>query len=531
MMHAQLAGVLSHLRQAADAHGGGPTDAELLGRFAANRDHAAFELLVWRHGAMVLQTCRRLLARPEDAEDAFQATFLALVRRARAIKRGQAVAGWLHTVACRVALRARAAATRRACCERQALHQAKSNNGVVPALVHDDFDPVVWAEVRELIDQELSRLPKKLRDPFVLCCLEGLTNDEAARQLGCPKGTVLSRLSRARERLRGRLIGRGLGLPATALLAALAQEASACLAPAPLVVSTVKAATLLAAGQATASVVSAPVAALTEGVLKAMFLAKLKMVVATVLVVGVVTAGSGTLIHHSTATAQQVGQKSQAPKVEPAAKSDAARAAQAAVDAAKARLQAAEREFAIMHAQLQTATAFLEQARSQHETACTQLALALALRAKNAPAKDDPKKNPPPISPPAVDDPKKNPPPIAPPAVVDKGVTLSVGAQTDLIQLATTYVDAIRDLETAKVRAGPVTGLSQEERAIRAINMKAAERKVDLLRAIVEGSLRGAENEYQIARRQDDTGIASLGRLIAAQTKVDVLRLILGSAK
>src|SRR5213593_3022655 len=103
MIRHQLNGVLTHLRQAVDARGlDAPTDAELLERYVTGRDQAAFELLVWRHGSMVLNTCRRMLARPEDAEDAFQATFLALVRLAKKISRREAVAGWLHTVACRV---------------------------------------------------------------------------------------------------------------------------------------------------------------------------------------------------------------------------------------------------------------------------------------------------------------------------------------------------------------------------------------------------------------------------------------------
>src|SRR5262245_132932 len=339
MLHAQLNGVLSHLRQAVGVSGpGGPTDGELLDRFVANRDQAAFELLVWRHGAMVLQACRRLLARPEDAEDAFQATFLALVRRARSIKRGQVVAGWLHTVACRVALRLRSAALRRSRHELLNNH----NNGNEPATDNNGFDPVAWAEVRALIDEELSRLSAKLRDPFVLCCLEGLTNDEAARQLGCPKGTVLSRLSRARERLRGRLLRRGVGIPAAGLAAALSQEAAAAIAPAPLVISTVKAAGLLAAGKATAGIVSAPVAALTEGVIRAMFLTKLKMVTAAVVVIGGVVAGSGGLVHMSTARAQVV-QKKSVPKTESTVE-DVERIRSAELEQAKAVLAAAEQQ-------------------------------------------------------------------------------------------------------------------------------------------------------------------------------------------
>src|SRR5262249_37665794 len=158
--------------------------AELLERFVADRDETAFELLVWRHERLVLGVCRRLLRDAHDAEDAFQATFLTLVRRAGSIGRGQALASWLYRVPHRIALRARAAGGRRA---------ARETHGADLAAVPGGDDPRGGAERRDLetlLEEEVGRLPEKYRGPVVLCYLEGKTYDEAGRQLGCSRGTV-----------------------------------------------------------------------------------------------------------------------------------------------------------------------------------------------------------------------------------------------------------------------------------------------------------------------------------------------------
>jgi RNA polymerase sigma factor (sigma-70 family) len=477
---------------------------------------------------MVLHACRRLLARTEDAEDAFQATFLALVRRAGRISRGEALAGWLHTVACRAALRARAAAKRRTGCEeRRRAVNADSNGQSLAA--PQPLDPVVWAELRELLDQEVSRLPAKLRDPFVLCYLEGLSNDEAARQMGCPKGTVLSRLARARERLRGRLGRRGLGLPAAALAATLAQEAIASAPPLNLVGSTVKAATLIAAGQALAGVVSAPVAALTEGVLQAMFITKLKIVVAVVVGVGIIAAGSGRLLPPPQAAAQ-VGEplaaqkstttspKTPVPKAETV--SDAALAA-LMLEQTKARLATAEQQLANMQDRIRVLQFEIDRAKADYEAART----ALALAQKKGSGSEG--------SNVTFVPPKKDPPASSVPATSDKPLAMSATGQTDLIQLATAYIDAVRDWETAKAKLAGMenspTPVGQRE--IAHINARAAERKRDLLRAIILGMQRGAEIELQSLRRQVERGIIPASRANEMQTKADVLQMILGSAK
>jgi RNA polymerase sigma factor (sigma-70 family) len=181
-------------------------DAELLRRFAEGRDQAAFELLVWRHGGMVLGVCRRVLRDGHAAEDAFQAAFLVLARKAGSVRAGASVAGWLHRVARRVALRAaKQRATRR---QRETVLVADP-----PARAGAEPD----AELRAVLDAEIDRLPERFRLPVVLCYLDGRTTEDAARLLGVPRGTVLSRLATARQRLAARLTRRGVTLPAGGL--------------------------------------------------------------------------------------------------------------------------------------------------------------------------------------------------------------------------------------------------------------------------------------------------------------------------
>ena len=185
-------GLLQHLRTAAAAEGvPGISDALLLQRFTAAQDEAAFELLVWRHGRMVFNICRRVLRDTHAAEDAFQASFLVLARRAASISRRDSLAGWLHRVAYRIAL---AGKTRTA-------GPLVRNGGGVLELLPGGSDPAAeagWREIRRLIDEEVNGLPAKYRVPFILCYFQGQSNTEAARELGCPVGTVESRLVWAR---------------------------------------------------------------------------------------------------------------------------------------------------------------------------------------------------------------------------------------------------------------------------------------------------------------------------------------------
>jgi RNA polymerase sigma factor (sigma-70 family) len=275
MENGQFRTLIHCLRRLADPHqAGGLEDAQLLERFISTRDEAAFEVLVWRHGPMVLNVCRRLLHHTQDAEDAFQATFLTLVRKAASIRKWETVAGWLYRVAYRVAIRARAQSARRA----QIEHQAR------PAPPKDCVDEVVWRDLRPVLDEAVNRLPDKYRTPIVLCYLQGKTHQEAARQLGCPLGTVVSRLARAREQLRTYLGRRGLALTVGGLGSVLAEKSFAAALPGALVDTTIQGALLYSScGGTAAGAISAPVAALTEGALRTMFLTKMTVVAAVVL--------------------------------------------------------------------------------------------------------------------------------------------------------------------------------------------------------------------------------------------------------
>jgi len=294
MPNGQLQLLLRQIRRIADpGRTAAVSDACLLESFVTRRDEAAFELLLWRHGAMVLNLCRRLLRREQDAEDAFQATFLTLVSKAASITKRASLASWLYKVAYRIALTARARdASIRPLPQSLAEGLASADSGQLP-----DYD------LGLVLDQEINRLPEKYRAPFVLCYLQGKTNEEAARDLGCPKGTVLSRLARARERLRWRLSRRGLALSAGFLGAVVSDRALS----ATLLDHTVKSALLGGSGSTAAGMINARVAALTEGVIRTMFLTKVKSMAALLLVLGLVGSGAGLLTHgtHAAAAADQ----------------------------------------------------------------------------------------------------------------------------------------------------------------------------------------------------------------------------------
>jgi RNA polymerase sigma factor (sigma-70 family) len=281
MVTGQAGGVLRQLKRLLGTGGlDGLNDGQLLERFTARGDEAAFTALVGRHGPMVLGVCHRLLRGGADADDAFQATFLVLFRRARTLERRASLAGYLYTVAYHAALRARAEAARRRGQERQVADMPRA----------DRRAEEVWRDLQPVLDDELNRLPDKYRDPVLLCYVEGKTNEEAARLLRLPTGTVKSRLSRARDLLKGRLARRGVTLSAGLLAAVLAEKASAAV-PSRLVATTLQTTLLLAAGRATGA--AAPAAALAEGVLKAMFATRLKIATAVLLAAGALAVGLG----------------------------------------------------------------------------------------------------------------------------------------------------------------------------------------------------------------------------------------------
>lgn len=330
MAKGPLGNVLEYLRKLATAQTASQqTDSALLERFVCHQDEAAFAVLVERHGSMVLAVCWRVLKQAQDAEDAWQATFLVLARKAASIRNQESLASWLYGVAYRVARK---------------LKQAVARRDAVVSLVVDvpQVDTTIevnWRELRAVLDEELQRLPDKYRAPLVLCYLEGKTRGEAAQQLGWTDGVLRGRLERGRERLQARLTRRGFSLTSSLLATLLAQEAGATGVPAPLLVVMVKAASAFAAGKA-AAVVSPAVAALVEGVLQTMFVTKLKTIGAAVFVVSLLAMGAGGLAF-------------QAPKADPKPEKNTPQPQGAVKDEdrltalLKARVQAAELELEV----------------------------------------------------------------------------------------------------------------------------------------------------------------------------------------
>jgi RNA polymerase sigma factor (sigma-70 family) len=282
----------------------GLADGELLGRFAASHDEAAFEALVVRHGPMVWGVCKRTLRDPNDAEDAFQATFLVLARKASSIAHREMVANWLFAVARKTAVRARAMAFRRWSKEQQVVAMPE------PEPAADDRRDDLLA----LLDEELSRLPRKYRIPVVACELEGKTHREAASELGWPVGTVSSRLSRGRAMLSKRLARSGVSLSIGSLAVLLNREAASATVPARLIRATAQTATLFLAGGAP-GLGLAKAFALTREVLRMMLVSKLKVATLILLVI----AGTGVIWSASGAIGAGQERKPEAPKPPPIA--------------------------------------------------------------------------------------------------------------------------------------------------------------------------------------------------------------------
>jgi RNA polymerase sigma factor (sigma-70 family) len=287
-MRGQLTSALAHLRCVVTRRcDGGLDDADLLHRFAAKRDEAAFEVLIWRHGPMVFGVANRVLHNADDSEDVLQATFLALVRQARSIGRGGAVASWLYRVAYRTALRVRA--------RRQKLAPAGSDIEELPASA--SADERFRRDSLDALDEELQRLPEKYRTPLILSYLQGLTNQETASRLGCPIGTVFTRLARGRELLRKRLRRRG----ATATAGLLGGASGPSMAAQPLgnglVQATIRAGRQIAGeSAAAASVPSLAVFTLAEGVGQTMVRrSRSKLIGAALVLLAVAGAGTGLL--------------------------------------------------------------------------------------------------------------------------------------------------------------------------------------------------------------------------------------------
>jgi RNA polymerase sigma factor (sigma-70 family) len=269
-------------RLALAQNGGGLTDGRLLGEFVRAGDAAAFEALVRRHGPMVLGVCRRVVRDMHLADDAFQAVWLVLARKAPAVRPREHVGNWLYGVAYHCALKARRSASR-----------WKSREKQVSAMPHPEAPrpPAVWSDLAPILDDELSRLPAVLRLPVVLCDLEGRPQRDAARQLGVPVTTLVTRLARARRTLAARLSGRGITLSGGALATVLSAHASAAVVPAPLSSAAVRAAAAVAAGAPAA--VPAAVQFLSEGVLRMVLVSKLKAATASAVALAGLALGVG----------------------------------------------------------------------------------------------------------------------------------------------------------------------------------------------------------------------------------------------
>jgi RNA polymerase sigma factor (sigma-70 family) len=330
--------------------GGDLTDAQLLNLFLSRHDERAFEALIYRHGPMVLGVCKRTLGCHEDAEDAFQATFLVLVRKARSIKPRGMVGNWLHGVAYRTAMKSKVMRARRVARERRALDMARS----------DARQEGVWEQLAPLLDKELNGLPGYYRSAVILCDLEGMSRKEAARKLGWSEGTLSGRLARARALLARRLSRFGLSVSGGALAVVLSEQAaSACLSSS-VVASTTKAAMLMATGQATVSgLVSANVLSLTNGVSKAMLLTKLKITTLTLL--GAAVLGVGVSLLPGPAQAQK----------QEAVKSKAT--TEASAELGKAQIEVAEAQVKVAESLMQEAEVAIQTAEVDSKGKMTHL--------------------------------------------------------------------------------------------------------------------------------------------------------------
>lgn len=265
-----IARMLDYFRKVATAGADNAPDGDLVRQYVDAKSESAFESLVRRHGPMVYGVARRVLRDGHAAEDAFQATFLALARKAPSLRNHAAIGGWLYRVALRAALRAKPQA---------AVAVTRSGSA----------DPAVdaqWSELRVVLDEEIDKLPDRCRLAVIACYLNGRTADDAAKEFGCPRGTVLSRLAAAREKLRRGLTRRGFTVSIAGLTTGLTGEAATAAMPSSMIA--------LAAKVALPGAILAPtVLTLTQGVLHAMWITKVKVAVITLAAVGVLGVGAG----------------------------------------------------------------------------------------------------------------------------------------------------------------------------------------------------------------------------------------------
>ena len=288
MPQGQFSAVLRYLHRVAGApQSGEVSDVDLLARFSTTRDEAAFELLLWRHGAMVLRLCQDVTRDEHAAEDAFQAVFLALACKAGSIRSRKSLGAWLYQTAYRVALRARSRTLA------TGIRVARNYDLSRLAARAEPGDELIQRELRSLMRQEVARLPAKYRCPVILCYFEGLAHEDAARRLGWPKGTVAGRLARAREMLRKRLLRRGVALPAALAATAAASTLASANPVALLIQATLRSGLNIAGGATLCGIDSPHVAALTRGALQEMFWSKSQVLGAILLCFGLAGSGVG----------------------------------------------------------------------------------------------------------------------------------------------------------------------------------------------------------------------------------------------
>lgn len=279
------------------------TDAQLLEEFVARRSDSAFASLLARHGPMVLSVCRRFLPNAHDAEDAFQATFLVLVRKAASIRRRELLANWLYGVAQKIAARARSRAARQPLNDEAGINMA-SAAGTIETL---DID------LQRVLHKEINRLPAKYRGPVVLCYVEGKSNEQAARESRCPVGTIKGRLARARDLLKARLTQRGVAVSSALVATALSDSFAGASLPAGLMEATLSVTEQFAKG----GPVPFPIQNLAQGVLRTMLWTQVKVVVAAITAGSLLAVGSCALFHRPRADEGAVNQSNADAKAPP----------------------------------------------------------------------------------------------------------------------------------------------------------------------------------------------------------------------
>ena len=306
MSKANLDNVLDYLRRVVGPPSSDAGDQALLARFLDSRDQTAFAVLLKRHGPMVFRVCRRVLRSEHDAEDVVQAAFLLLARKAGGIRKRDSLGCWLHWVAHRLALRLK----------RQEMNRFKKEQQASALRPQTDSQHFASGEIQELLDTALQELPEKYRAAIIVCCLEGRTQEEAAKQLDCPLGTLQSRLARGRMLLQKQLERRGLTLSAAGLATFLTAQTTCAALPSKLFGTTLQAAIQYASGKSLSGLVSASVALLVNNGLKSIALTKMIWISVGIVSLGLLAGGTGMAAKYTQDGGRGTGQFKQVAKAQ-----------------------------------------------------------------------------------------------------------------------------------------------------------------------------------------------------------------------